>query len=185
VKASNRITGRNIAAIISVLAIICVACYVFGCIGGDTPEPPEQQPSAPSAPWVPPERAYIKSVAASKLKLGVPSEAAITIFNNGSETVTKEKIVMTATAVKMDDWKVNLAMKKMSAEDKTETYTIEFNEQIKSGELCTLCAEFDLPAKVETKIGKVSIAGTYHAVIGAYADDTLIGTRTMDLHLKA
>lgn len=183
-KASNQITGRNIAAIIIALAIVCVVCYAFGCIGGDKPEPPEHKPSAPSKPWVPPERAYVKSVDPSKLKLGVPSEAAITIFNNGSETVTKEKIVMTATAAKMDDWKINLAMKKMSAEDRTETYTIEFNEQIASGEQCTLCAEFDLPAKVETKIGKVSIAGTYHAVIEVYADDTLIGIRTMDLHLK-
>ena len=171
--------------IIIALAVVCAVCYAFGCIGGDKPEPPEQKkPSAPSKPWVPPERAYIKSVDASKLKLGVPSEVAITIFNNGSEAVTKEKIVMTATAVKMDDWKVNLAMKKMSAEEKTEEYTLEFNEQIASGEPCTLYAEFDLPAKVETKIGKISIAGTYHAVIKVYADDTLIGTWTRDLHLK-
>lgn len=184
-KASNRITGRNIAAIIIAFAIICVVCCVFGCIGDDKPEPPEQKPSAPSKPEVPPERAYIKSVDASKLKLGVPSEAAITIFNNGSETVTKERIVMTATAVKMDDWKVNLAMKKMSAEERTETYMIDFDERIEGGESCTLCAEFDLPAKAETKYGKFSIAGMYHTVIEVYADDTLIGTRTMDLHLKA
>ena len=180
-KVSNRITGRNIAAIIIVLAIVC---SVFGCIGDDKPEPPEQKPSAPSKPWVPPEHPYVKSIDASKLKLGAPSEATITIFNNGNETVTKERIVMTATAVKMDDWKVNLAMKKMSAEERTETYTLDFDERIEGGEPCTLRAEFDLPAKVETKIGKVSIAGTYHAVIKVYADDTLIGTWTRDLHLK-
>jgi len=176
VKASNQIAGRNIAAIIITLAIVCSA---LGCIGGDKPS--EQKPTAP---WVPPERPYVESVDTSQLKLGVPSDATITIFNNGNETVTKEKIVMTATAVKMDDWKVNLGMKSMSAEEKTETYTLEFNDRIESGESRGLCAEFNLPAKVETKIGKVSIAGTYHVVLKVYANDELIGEKILtDLHL--
>jgi len=176
VKASNRITGRNIAAIIITVAIVC---SVFGCIGGDKPS--EQKPTAK---WVPPERPYVKSVDTSQLKLGVPSDATITIFNNGNEPVTKEKIVLTATAVKMDDWKVNLGMKSMSAEEKTEKYTLEFDDRIESGESGALCAEFNLPAKVETKIGKVSIAGTYHVVIKVYANDELIGEKILtDLHL--
>ncbi len=175
-KVSNQITVRNISAIIIALAIVC---SVFGCIGGDKPS--EQKPIAP---WVPPERAYVESVDTSQLKLGVPSDATITIFNNGSETVTKEKIVMTATAVKMDDWKVNLGMKSMSAEEKTEEYTLEFDDRIESGESRELRAEFNLPAKVETTIGKVSIAGTYHVVIKVYANDELIGEKILtDLHL--
>jgi len=181
VKVSNRITGRNIAAII---LIIVIASSVFGCIGDDKPEPPEQKPSAPSKPWVPPEHPYVKSIDASKLKLGAPSEATITIFNNGNETVTKERIVMTATLVKLDDWKISPFLRTISDEDKTETYTLEFDEWIESGESCALCAEFNLPAKVEMKGQKVSIAGTYHAAIEVYADDTLIGTQTMELHLK-
>ncbi|NOQ28507.1 MAG: hypothetical protein GQ566_00195 [Methanosarcinales archaeon] len=175
-KASNQIAGRNIAAIIITLAIVCSA---FGCIGGDKPS--EQKPTTP---WVAPERPYVESVDTSQLKLGVPSDATITIFNNGSETVTKEKIVMTATLVKLDDWKTNLGMKRVSAEEKTETYTLEFNDRIESGESRELRAEFNLPAKVETKIGKVSIAGTYHAVIKVYANDELIGEKILtDLHL--
>ncbi len=170
-KVSNQITVRNVSAIIITLAIVC---SVFGCIGGDKPS--EQKPTGP---WVPPERAYVESVDTSQLKLGVPSDATITIFNNGSETVTKEKIIMTATAVKMDDWKVNLGMKSMSAEDKTETYTLEFDERIESGESRELCAEFNLPAKVEMKIGKVSIAGTYRVVIKVYANDELIGEKIL------
>jgi hypothetical protein len=86
---------------------------------------------------------------------------------------------MTATAVKMDDWKVDLGMKSMSAEEKTETYTLEFDERIESGESRELCAEFNLPAKVETKIGKVSIAGTYRVVIKVYANDELIGEKIL------
>ncbi len=175
-KKDNKITGRNIAAIIITLIIVCSA---FGCIGGDKPS--EQKPTVP---WVPPERPYVKSVDTSQLKLGVPSDATITICNNGSEIVTKEKIILTATAVKMDDWKVNLGMKSMSAEEKTEEYTLEFDDRIDSGESRELCAEFNLPAKVETKIGKVSIAGTYHVVIKVYANDDLIGEKILtDLHL--
>lgn len=170
-KVSNQITVRNISAIIITLAIVC---SVFGCIGGDKPS--EQKPTTP---WVPPERPYVKSIDISQLKLGVPSDATITIVNNGSETVTKEKIVMTATAVKMDDWKVDLGMKSMSAEEKTETYTLEFDERIESGESRELCAEFNLPAKVETKIGKVSIAGTYRVVIKVYANNELIGEKIL------
>nr|QNO42553.1 hypothetical protein MMHALIEK_00028 [Methanosarcinales archaeon ANME-2c ERB4] len=174
-KTNNKITGRNIAAIIITLTIVC---SMLGCLGGDKPS--EQKPTTP---WVAPERPYVKLVDTSQMKLGVPSDATITIFNNGNEIVTKEKIVMTATAVKMDDWKVNLGMKSMSAEEKTETYTLEFDEQIESGESCALCAEFNLPAKVETKIGKVSIAGTYHVVIKVYANNVQIGEKIMDVHL--
>ena len=175
-KASKQITGRNIAAIIITLAIVCSA---FGCIGGDKPS--EQEPTTP---WVPPERAYVESIDTSQLKLGVPSDATITIFNNGSEIVTKEKIVMTATAVKMDDWKVNIGMKSMSAEEKTKEYALEFDDRIESGESRELCAEFNLPAKVETEIGKVSIAGTYNVVIKVYANNDLIGEKILtNFHL--
>ncbi|MEA3324975.1 MAG: hypothetical protein U9Q37_07545 [Euryarchaeota archaeon] len=175
-KASNQITGRNIAAIIITLIIVCSA---FGCIGGDKPSEKRS-----TIPWVPPERPYVKSIDTSQLKLGVPSDATITICNNGNEAVTKEKIVLTATAVKMDDWKTNIGMKGVSAEDKTEEYTLEFDDRIESGASHELCAEFNLPAKVETKIGKVSIAGTYHVVIKVYANDALIGEKILtDLHL--
>ncbi|MEA1895918.1 MAG: hypothetical protein U9N36_12150 [Euryarchaeota archaeon] len=175
-KASKQITGRDIAAIIIALTIVCSA---FGCIGGDKPSEKRS-----TAPWVPPQRPYVKSIDTSQLKLGVPSDATITIFNNGNETVTKEKIIMTATAVKMDDWKANLGIKSMSAEKKTEEYTIEFDDRIEGGELHELCAEFNLPAKVEWKGQKVSIAGTYHVVVKVYANDDLIGEKILtDLHL--
>ena len=176
-KTDDKITGRNIAAIIITLIIVCSA---FGCIGGDKPS--EQKPTAP---WVPPERPYVESIDTSQLKLGVPSDATITIFNNGNETVTKEKIVMTATLVKLDDWKANLGVKRISAEDRTETYTLEFDDRIESGESRELCAEFNLPEAVEKEIiGKVSIAGTYHVVIKVYANDGLIGEKILtDLHL--
>jgi len=167
----NRITVRNIAAIIIILAIVCSA---FGCIGGDKPS--ERRPAKP---WVPPQRPFVESFDTSQLKLGVPSDAAITICNNGSEIVTKEKIVMTATLVKLDDWKTNLGMKSRSAEEKTKTYTIEFDERIGIGESHELRAKFNLPAKVETKIGEVSIAGTYHVVIKVYANDELIGEKIL------
>ena len=175
-KASNQITGRNIAAIIITLIIVCSA---FGCIGGDKPSEKK-----PTVPWVPPERPYVKSIDTSQLKLGVPSDATITIFNNGNETVTKEKIVMTATLVKLDDWKISPFLRTISNEDKTETFTLEFDDRIESGESCALCAEFNLPAKVEMKGRKISIAGTYHVTIKVYANDKLIGEKILtDLHL--
>lgn len=169
-------TTRNV---ITIVIIIVIACFAFGCLGGD--ESPEQKPKTTPAPWTPPEQPYIKSIDTSQLKLGEPSEATITIFNNGNETVMKEKIVMTATAVKLDNFAANLALKTKSDEEKTETYSLEFTEQIESGESCALCAEFDLPAKVSG----VSIAGLYHVTIEVYTDDTLIGTKKIDLHLKA
>jgi len=134
-------------------------------------------------------RVRIKSIDTSELKLGTPSKATITIFNNGNDAIAKERIIMTATAVKLDNWLANKALKTKSDEEKTETYemtfteTIEsgFTETIESGESCTLCAEFNLPAKVSG----VSIAGRYYATIEVYADDTLIGTENMDLHLQS
>ena len=176
-KVSSQIAGRNIAAIIIILAMVC---SVLGCIGGDKPS---EQKTTTS--WTQPERPYVKSFDTSQLKLGVPSDATITIFNNGTETVTKETIIMTATLVKLDDWKISPFLRTISDEDKTETYTIEFDEQIECGESCALCAKFNLPDKVEMKGRKISIAGTYHVVIKAYTNDKLIGEKILtDLHLK-
>jgi len=175
-------TARRGTAAFVIISILIAACLTLGCLGGD--KPPEEAPKTSSGTWTPPERAYVKSIDTSRLLLGTPSDAAITIFNNGNETVTNERIVMTAVAVKMDDWKVNMALKTKSEEEKTETYELKFDEQIKSNESCELAAQFNLPAKIETDIGKVSISGIYHATIKVYADDTLIGTKEMDLHLK-
>ena len=175
-------TARRGTAAFVIISLLIAACFTLGCLGGD--KPPEEAPKTSSGTWKPPEMAYVKSVDTSRLLLGAPSDAAITIFNNGHETVMEERIVMTAVAVKMDDWKVNMALKTKSDEEKTETYELEFDEQIKSKESCELTARFNLPAKIETDIGKVSIAGIYHATIEVYADDTLIGTKEMDLQLR-
>ncbi len=177
-KVSSQIAGRNIAAIIIILATVC---STFGCIGGDKPS--EQ---TTTAEWSMSDRPYVKSVDTSQLKLGSPSDATITIFNNGNETVTKETVVMTATLVKLDDWKISPFLRTVSDEDKTETYTVKFDEQIESGESSALCAKFDLPDKVEMKGQKISIAGTYNVVIKVYANDKLIGEKILTgLHLKS
>jgi len=180
--AKNLPAKRSVAVIMIVLV---AACFAFGCLGGDSDDNGSGDGASsggskkPSKPWVPPEKPYVKSIDTSKLKLGTVSEATITICNNGSEAIAKEKIVMTATAVTLDNWLANKALKTKSDEERTETYELTFNQRIESGKSCTFPAEFDLPAKVSG----VSIAGTYHVVIQVYADDTLIGTRTMDLHL--
>lgn len=179
-KANNKTTKRSITNLLIISAII-TGCLVSGCLDDGQDELSEQNSDTASGTWTPPQQPYVKSIDTSKLKLGEPSDATITVFNNGNEIITKEKIVMTATAVKLDSWAANLVLKTKSGEEKTETYELEFNERIESGESCTLCAEFDLPAKVSG----VSIAGIYHVAIEVYADDTLIGTKTMDLHLKA
>ncbi|RJS68681.1 hypothetical protein CW696_08305, partial [ANME-2 cluster archaeon] len=75
-------TTRRVAMIV---IIIVIGCFAFGCLGGDN-KSPEQKPETPSAPWTPPQNPYIKSIDTSKLKLGEPSDATITIFNNGNET---------------------------------------------------------------------------------------------------
>ena len=177
--AKNVPAKRSVAVITIVLV---AACFAFGCLSDDNGSGDGASSGGsekPSKPWVPPEKPYVKSIDTSKLKLGTVSEATITICNNGSEAITKEKIVMTATAVKLDNWLANKALNTKSDEERTETYELTFNQPIASGSSCKFPAEFDLPAKVSG----VSIAGTYHVVIQVYADDTLIGTRTMDLHL--
>ena len=185
--ASNKSTTKTATAIFVSLIVIFAGCLLSGCLGNDDGQAESDSAGASgtspgsvgSGP--PPEKPYVKSIDTSKLKLGEPSEATITIFNNGNNKITKERIIMTATAVKLDNWLANKALKTKSEEEKTETYEMTFTETIESGESCTLCAEFNLPAKVSS----VSIAGIYHATIEVYADDTLIGTKTMDLHLQS
>lgn len=186
-KAGNKSTTKTTTAIFVILIVIFAGCLLSGCLGNDDEQAESESAGASetssgsgeSRP--PPEKPYVKSIDTSKLKLGTPSKATITIFNNGNDAISKERIIMTATAVKLDNWLANKALKTKSDEDKTETYEMTFTETIESGESCTLCAEFNLPAKVSG----VSIAGIYHATIEVYADDTLIGTKNMDLHLQS
>lgn len=186
-KAGNKSTTKTTTAIFVILIVIFAGCLLSGCLGNDDEQAESESAGASETSSVsgesrpPPEKPYVKSIDTSKLKLGTPSKATITIFNNGNDAIAKERIIMTATAVKLDNWLANKALKTKSDEDKTETYEMTFTEMIESGESCTLCAEFNLPAKVSG----VSIAGIYHATIEVYADDTLIGTKNMDLHLQS
>ena len=185
--ASNNSTTKTATVIFVILIVIFAGCLLSGCLGGDDEQVESESAgvsgvsSGSGELRLPPEKPYVKSIDASKLKLGTPSDATITIFNNGNDAVTKERIIMTATAVKLDNWLANKALKTKSDEDKTETYEMTFTETIESGESCMLCARFNLPAKVSG----VSIAGIYSATIEVYADDTLIGTKNMDLHLQS
>ncbi len=183
-KAGNKSTIKTMIVIFVILIVVFAGCLLSGCLGGDDEQAESDSAgtssgSGESGP--PPEKPYVKSIDTSKLKLGAPSKATITIFNNGNDAVTKERIIMTATAVKLDNWLADKALKTKLDEDKTETYEMTFTETIEDGESCTLCAEFNLPAKVSG----VSIEGIYHATIKVYADDTLIGTQNMDLHLQS
>jgi len=183
-KAGNKATKRTAIVVFVSIIVISAGCLLSGCLGGDDEQAGSEgagtsSGSGESGP--PPEKPYVKSIDTSKLKLGGPSDATITICNNGNDAITKERIIMTATAIKLDSWLANTALKTKSEEEKTETYEMTFAETIESGESCTLCAEFDLPAKVSG----VSIAGIYHVTIEVYADDTLIGKKIMDIHLQS
>ncbi|HIE30973.1 MAG TPA: hypothetical protein EYP67_01135 [Methanosarcinales archaeon] len=185
-KAINEATKKTATIVFVSMIVISAGCLLSGCFGGgdeqagsDSGAPGISSGSGESVP--PPDKPYVKSIDTSKLKLGEPSDAAITIFNNGNDAITKERIVMTATAIKLDGWLADKALKTKSKEERTETYEMTFTETIDSGESCTLCAEFDLPAKVSG----VSIAGIYHVTIEVYADDILIGIKTMDIHLQS
>ncbi|RZN35289.1 MAG: hypothetical protein EF813_08975 [Methanosarcinales archaeon] len=185
--ASNNSATKTVTVVFVILMVVFVGCLLSGCLGGDDEQVESDLAGVSGVSSesgelrLPPEKPYVKSIDASKLRLGTASDAEITIFNNGDGAVTEERIIMTATAVKLDNWLANKALKTKSDADKTETYEMTFTETIECGESCTLCARFNLPAKVSG----VSIAGIYSATIEVYADDTLIGTKNMDLHLQS
>ncbi len=85
----------------------------------------------------------------------------LVIANTGTEVITKETAEIKAKVDSLEDFWANLALKTMSDEEKTRTFTIDFNEMINPGAIKSIGAVFHTEKEMQGK----SLAGTYTVTI--------------------
>ncbi len=116
-------------------------------------------------------------------KAGDKVVAMLDVRNTGELEITSERVVITATVTRLDDWLANKALGAKSKDEKTYTFTMDFNVLIYSGQTETLSAAFNVPKELETSIGKISLAGDYDITLDVSANGNNIGTRNVKLTL--
>jgi hypothetical protein len=118
-----------------------------------------------------------------KYEAGDEVVASISIQNTGTKEITRERITVRATCMRLDDWRANRALKGMTEEERSETYTMELFERISPGETKSLSARFKTKKEMETKIGKISLSGDYKVSVTISIDGKVIGSREVKLTL--
>ncbi|MCK5661150.1 MAG: hypothetical protein KAH86_07300 [Methanosarcinales archaeon] len=181
---SNTKLKTNYITVFIIVMAITMALLTSGCFGDDTAStPPTTTPvttthietgdSAISA--------QIVSITFDKdnYKAGDKVTAILTIKNIGTDEITSEKIDITARLVKLKSTAANLALKALSDEKKTRTYSMPYKNSIQPGETKKLSAVFTTQKELEG----ISLAGEYDVYVKLSVNDVNVGSSSLVLKL--
>jgi plastocyanin len=105
--------------------------------------------------------------------------AKLVVGNTGTENISSETIEIQAKAKSLDDVLANLALKFMSEEKKTMTFTMEYNEEIKPGMIKPLSRVFSTPREMKNR----SLAGKYDITVILSVNGQKVEARSIKLKL--
>ena len=100
-------------------------------------------------------------------KAGDKVTAILTVKNTGTVEITSEKIDITAKLIKLEGTAANLALKALSADKKTRSYSMPYKVSIQPGETKELSAVFTTQKELEG----ISLAGEYDIYIKLYVNN--------------
>ena len=101
------------------------------------------------------------------------------VKNTGIENVTSEKVVITVKCNSLESFAGNMALKGMSEDEKTQTYTMKFSEVLHPGESKKLSATFNTPEEMSG----VSLAGEYELTLKLKFNDRTVDSEKINLVL--
>ena len=101
------------------------------------------------------------------------------VKNTGNESLTSEKVVITVKCIELESFAGNMALKSMSDDEKTQTYTMKFSEVLNPGESKKLSATFNTPEEMSG----VSLAGEYELTLQLKFNDRTVDSEKMNLLL--
>ncbi|MDY6930349.1 MAG: hypothetical protein SVJ22_00325 [Halobacteriota archaeon] len=101
------------------------------------------------------------------------------VKNTGIENITSEKVVITVKCIELESFAGNMALKGMSEDEKTQTYTIKFLKVLNPGESKKLSATFNTPEEMSG----VSLAGEYELTLQLKFNDRTVDSEKMNLLL--
>ena len=150
------------------------------CVPASTPSVVNNAGS--KAPSVPSGiKGSIESISMDKDKYyaGDAVVADMQVKNTGIVDVTSECVVISVKCIKLESFAGNMALKGMSEDEKTQTYTIKFSEVLKPGESNKLSATFNTPEEMSG----VSLAGEYDLTLSLKLNDRTVDSEKMNLVL--
>lgn len=153
------------------IILLVVVIISAGCLGSSSP--PTNHDDTQNIPVNPDLNAKIVKISLDRddIIAGEKVSANLSIGNIGKVNITNETVILKAKVLSLDDFLANLYLNMMSDEQKSMTYTLNFNDEIKPGMIAPMSAIF----RTEKEMKGKSLAGTYEVTIklyvnGQYAD---------------
>ncbi|MDJ1421904.1 MAG: hypothetical protein M5U10_08310 [Candidatus Methanoperedens sp.] len=107
--------------------------------------------------------------------------AELIIVNTGTEVINSETIEIKAKVKSLESFLTNLYLKIMSDEEKTRTFTMDFNEEIQPGTAKPISAVFRTQKEMQGR----GLAGTYEITIILSVNDQKVDAKALKLTLHS
>lgn len=181
---SNTKLKMNYITVIIIVMAIALVLSTSGCFGKDTASTPTTTKPVTSTHIETGDSAIdakIVSITFDKAnyKAGDKVTAVLMIKNTGTVEITSEKIDITAKLLKLKSTAANLALKAVSAEKKTRSYSMPYKVSIQPDETKELSAVFTTKKELEG----ISLAGEYDIYIKLYVNNMKVGSSSLLLKL--
>ncbi len=170
---------RRIFPIIFILLFAALS----GCITSKTPDENAQSETQKFEHANPNLDARIVEVKISPadVRAGEEVTADLIIANIGKEKITNETIDIKAKVNTLDDFVGSLALKVLSEDKKTRTYTMSFDEEIKPETVKPLSAVFHTVQEMQGR----NLAGTYAVTITLSVNGQKVESRRVPITLQS
>jgi hypothetical protein len=170
---------RNIFLII----LLLLFAFFSGCIGSKTPYGNAQSEDQKFDLADPNLDARIVEVKLSPpdVRAGEEVSADLIVASIGTEKITNETIDIKAMVNTLDDFVGNLALKMLSEDQKTKTYTMSYDEEIQPGMVKSLSAIFRTPQEMQGR----NLAGTYSVTITLSVNGQKVESKVVPITLHS
>jgi hypothetical protein len=161
------------------IILLIVVMISAGCIGSSSSltKPGDTQ----NIPLNPDLKAKIINISLDRddIIAGEKVSADLSIGNIGKADITNETVILKAKVLSLDDFLANLYLNVMNDEQKSVTYTMNLNYEIKPGTIVPVNAIF----KTEKEMKGKSLAGTYEVTIKLYINGQYADTDELKIRL--
>ncbi len=171
------IIGDSMKRLISIILVLMIVA-LSGCTGQDIYSETEGQTFDRANPNLDGNMMDIELLP-NDARAGENITAKLVVGNTGTENIISETIEIQAKAKSLDDVLANLALNFMSEENKTMTFTMEYNEEIKPGTIKLLSHVFSTPREMKNR----SLAGIYDITVILSVNGQKVDAKSIKLKL--
>jgi plastocyanin len=165
--------------IFPIILILLFAAF-SGCIGADENALSGTQKLELADPNLDARIADVK-LSPADVRAGEEVTADLIVANIGSEKIINETIDIKAKVNTLDDFMGNLALKVLSEDKKTRTYTMSFDEEIQPGTIKSLSAVFHTEQEMQGR----NLAGTYSVTITLSVNGQKVESKVVQIKLSS